>query len=67
MRSKLCGSTGECDPSFVRSCLHARTHTADANSFFTPRFTGEHCDHYIHVLSQADVEAKIARLMGEDQ
>jgi hypothetical protein len=67
VRSKLCGRTGECDPSFVRSCLHARTFNSDATSFFSPRFTGEHCDHYLHVLNQEDIEAKLARLRGDDQ
>ena len=65
MRSKLCGSTGECDPSFVRSCLHARTHTADATSFFSPRFTGEHCDSFIRVVDVDEaISDKLERLMG---
>jgi len=65
MQAKACHSTGSCDPSFVKSCLHARTPMHYANHFFTPKYTGEHCDHYLREVTVDEaIEEKLARLMG---
>ena len=65
MQNKACYKTGQCDPSFVRSCLHARTPMNHASNFFTPSHTGEHCDHYLRVVDTSEAVAeKLARLMG---
>jgi hypothetical protein len=67
MMIKSCFKTGECDPSFVRSCAHAMSLQVDVNHFFSPRHTGEFCDHYSRIVEDDDLVEKLSRMAGSHE